>query len=53
MGEAAGGDGGPDFGYTQARGKPDKRYSGYLIGYGSEAELMVNTTADPEVLLAR
>jgi VWFA-related protein len=37
----------------EPEGKPDKRYSGYLIGYGSEAELMVNTTADPEVLLAR
>ncbi|MGO9242929.1 MAG: VWA domain-containing protein [Bryobacteraceae bacterium] len=34
-------------------GKTDKRFSGYLIGYGSEAELMVNTTADPEVLLER
>jgi VWFA-related protein len=33
--------------------KPDKRFSGYLIGYGSEAELMVNTTSDPEILLAR
>ena len=26
----------------------DKRYSGYLIGYGGEAELMVNTTNDGE-----
>ena len=34
-------------------GKTDKRFSGYLIGYGSEAELMVNTTGDPEVLLER
>lgn len=26
----------------------DKKYSGYLIGYHSEAELMVNTTSDSE-----
>jgi Ca-activated chloride channel family protein len=26
----------------------DKKYSGYLIGYNSEAELMVNTTNDSE-----
>jgi Ca-activated chloride channel family protein len=29
----------------------DKRYSGYLIGYGSEAELMVNTTQDGEKIM--
>jgi Ca-activated chloride channel family protein len=29
----------------------DKRYSGYLIGYGSEAELMVNTTTDGEKIM--
>ena len=34
-------------------GKPDKRFSGYLIGYSTEAELMVNTTADPEKILDR
>ena len=28
-----------------------KKYSGYLIGYSTEAELMVNTTNDPEKLL--
>jgi VWFA-related protein len=37
----------------EPEGKPDKRFSGYLIGYGSEAELMVNTTGDLEVLLER
>jgi Ca-activated chloride channel homolog len=31
----------------------DKRYSGYLIGYGSEAELMVNTTQDGEKIMDR
>ena len=30
-----------------------KKYSGYLIGYSTEAELMVNTTNDPEKLLDR
>jgi Ca-activated chloride channel family protein len=29
----------------------DKRYSGYLIGYGSDAELMVNTTIDGEKIM--
>jgi VWFA-related protein len=29
----------------------DKRYSGYLIGYNSEAELMVNTTTDGEKIM--
>jgi VWFA-related protein len=34
--------------------KPDdKRFAGYLIGYSTEAELMVNTTSDPEKILAR
>jgi Ca-activated chloride channel homolog len=33
--------------------KADPRFRGYLIGYGNEAELMVNTTTDPEVLLER
>jgi Ca-activated chloride channel homolog len=31
----------------------DKRYSGYLIGYGSDAELMVNTTSDGEKIMER
>jgi VWFA-related protein len=31
----------------------DKRYSGYLITYGNEAELAVNTTPDPEKLLEK
>jgi VWFA-related protein len=31
----------------------DKKYSGYLIGYGNESELMVNTTSDPEPILAK
>lgn len=30
-----------------------KRMSGYLIGYGNEAELMVDTTLDPEPFLNR
>jgi VWFA-related protein len=30
-----------------------ERYAGYLIGYGNEAELMVNTTTDPEAIVAR
>jgi VWFA-related protein len=34
-------------------GKVDPRFSGYLIGYSTEAELMVNTTTDPEKLLER
>ncbi len=33
--------------------KPDKRFSGYMIGYSTEAELMVNTTSDPEKILER
>jgi VWFA-related protein len=32
-------------------GKPDKRFSGYLIGYSTDAELKVNTTEDPEKIL--
>jgi VWFA-related protein len=31
----------------------DKRYSGYLIAYGSEAELMVNTTQDGEKIMEK
>ena len=34
-------------------GKIDPRFSGYLIGYSTDAELMVNTTTDPEKLLDR
>jgi Ca-activated chloride channel homolog len=29
----------------------DPKYSGYLIGYGNEAELMVNTTTNPEPIV--
>ena len=29
----------------------DKKYSGYLVGYGSEAELMINTTNDAEKII--
>ena len=29
----------------------EKRFSGYLIGYANEAELLVNTTSDPEKIL--
>ena len=31
----------------------DKKYAGYLIGYGNEAELMVNTTSDPDPIVQR
>lgn len=31
----------------------DKKYSGYLIGYGTEAEVMVDTTSDPEPIVQR
>ncbi len=31
----------------------DKKYSGYLIGYGNDAELKQNTTSDPEKLLVK
>jgi VWFA-related protein len=31
----------------------DTRMSGYLIGYSTEAELLVNTTSDPEKMLER
>jgi VWFA-related protein len=34
-------------------GKPDKRFSGYLVGYSTEAELLVNTTDDPEKIIDR
>jgi Mg-chelatase subunit ChlD len=29
----------------------DPKYSGYLIAYGSEAELLANTTSDPEKIV--
>ncbi len=29
------------------------KFSGYLIGYGNKAELMVNTTSDPENMVAK
>src|SRR5262249_37397568 len=31
----------------------DKKYSGYLISYGNEAELQVNTTSDSEPIVAK
>ena len=31
----------------------DKKYAGYLIGYGNEAELMVNTTSDSDPIVAK
>lgn len=31
----------------------DKKYSGYLISYSTEAELQVNTTNDPEALMTK
>ena len=32
---------------------PDKRFSGFLIGYGNEAELAVNTTQDTDKIITR
>jgi Ca-activated chloride channel homolog len=31
----------------------DKKYAGYLIGFGNEAELMVNTTSDPDPIVQK
>jgi len=31
----------------------DKRYNGYLITYGNDAELVVNTTNDPETMVQK
>lgn len=31
----------------------DKRYNGYLVTYGNEAELVVNTTNDPETMVQK
>ncbi|HET8548504.1 MAG TPA: VWA domain-containing protein [Bryobacteraceae bacterium] len=31
----------------------DKKYSGYLIGYSNDAELLTNTTTDPEKIVDR
>jgi Ca-activated chloride channel family protein len=33
--------------------KPEKRFSGYLIGYGNQAELMVDTTSDSNVIVEK
>jgi Ca-activated chloride channel family protein len=30
-----------------------EKYSGYLIGYGNKAELMINTTSDPEPFVSK
>lgn len=32
---------------------PDKKFSGYLIGYGNEAQLVVNTTHDTEKIISK
>lgn len=37
----------------EPEGKPDKRFAGYLIGYSTDAELMQNTTNDPEQILTK
>ena len=34
-------------------GKRDDRFAGYLIGYASTPELLVNTTQDPELMLEK
>ncbi|MEP7351991.1 MAG: VWA domain-containing protein [Acidobacteriota bacterium] len=31
----------------------DKKYSGYLVGYGTKAEVMVNTTSDSDPIVAK
>jgi Ca-activated chloride channel family protein len=31
----------------------DKKYSGYLVGYAQDADLIVNTTSDPEKLVEK
>ena len=31
----------------------DKKYSGYLIGYSTEASVMVDTTSDPDAIVAK
>jgi Ca-activated chloride channel homolog len=31
----------------------DKKYAGYLIGFGNEAELMVNTTSDADLIVEK
>lgn len=38
---------------VEPEGKPDERFAAYMIGYATEAELMVNTTTDPEKILDR
>lgn len=37
----------------EPEGKPDPRFSAYLIGYSTDAELLVNTTNTPEPLLEK
>lgn len=32
---------------------PDKKFSGYLIGYGNEAQLVVNTTHDTDKIITK
>ena len=32
---------------------PDKRFSGFLIGFGNEAQLVVNTTQDTEKIISK
>jgi len=31
----------------------DPKFSGYLIGYGNDADVMVNTTTDPEAIVSK
>jgi VWFA-related protein len=31
----------------------DRKYAGYLIGYSNQAEVLVNTTSDPEPIVAK
>jgi VWFA-related protein len=31
----------------------DRKYSGYLIGYGNQAEVLVNTTSDADAIVAK
>jgi Ca-activated chloride channel homolog len=31
----------------------DKKYSGYLVSYGNDAELLVNTTSDPDKIVEK
>lgn len=38
---------------ADGKGTLREQFSGYLVGYSTDAELLVNTTADPEVLLEK